>query len=80
MQHGVDSQITVQRICRDCGNEEEVKEVLDAIWESPDNANSILNRVAMKNKNIFELEHKLAVPIIPPESQNPRCLTAANPP
>jgi hypothetical protein len=62
LQRGVDQKITVQRICRDCRNEEEVKEVLDAIWESPKNATSILNKTAMKNRNIFELEHKLTTP------------------
>ena len=78
VQHGVDGQITVQRICRDCRNEEEVKEVLDAIWKSPENANSILNKVATINRGLFELEHKLAMPatvtgkieapIIPPQT------------
>lgn len=62
VQRGVDRQITVQRLCRDCRNEEEVKEVLDAIWDSPENATSILNKTAMKNRGLFELEHKLAMP------------------
>jgi hypothetical protein len=78
VQRGVDSRITVQRICRDCRNEEEVKEVLDAIWDSPENATSILTRTAMKNRSLFELEHKLTMPtnvtgkieppVIPPQT------------
>ncbi len=62
VQRGIDHQITVQRICRDCRNEEEVKEVLDAIWDSPKDAAFVLNKIASKNRPVFELEHKLAMP------------------
>jgi hypothetical protein len=61
-QRGVEREVTVQRICRTCKGEEEVKEVLDEIWDSPENATSVLSRVAMKNRGIFDLEHKLAMP------------------
>jgi hypothetical protein len=61
-QRGVEREVTVQRICRSCKGEEEVKEVLDEIWDSPENATSVLSRVAMKNRSIFDLEHKLAMP------------------
>jgi biotin operon repressor len=62
VQRGVDKQITVQRICRDCRDEEEVREILDRVWESPENAISILAQTALRNKSIFDLEHKLEMP------------------
>lgn len=61
-QRGTDGEVTVQRICGNCRNEEEVKAVLDEIWDSPEDASSLLNKITMKNKTIFDLEHKLAMP------------------
>lgn len=64
-QRGVAREVTIQGICRTCRTEDKVKEIMDAIWDSPENAASILNRVAVKNKGIFELEQKLAMPTAP---------------
>ena len=52
----------MQRICRSCKGEEEVKEILTETWESPENATSLLNKTAGRNRSIFDLEHKLAMP------------------
>jgi hypothetical protein len=61
-QRGVEREVTVQRICRTSKGEEEVNEALDEIWDSPENATSLLNKIAMKDRSIFDLKHRLAMP------------------
>jgi hypothetical protein len=51
--------VTVQRICRLARDEMEVREVLDAIWRSPDRAEEILARIAAKNQQLYEFERML---------------------
>jgi hypothetical protein len=51
--------VTVQRICRLARDEVEVREVLDAIWRSPDKAEEILARIAAKNQQLYEFERML---------------------
>jgi len=55
-EHGVDKKVTVQKICRLCRNEKEVREVLDKIWKDPTRATQILEQVASKNQDIYEFE------------------------
>jgi len=51
--------VTVQRICRLARDEMEVREVLDAIWRSPDKAEEILAMIAAKNQQLYEFERML---------------------
>ena len=57
----MDKRVTVQRICGVC-RDEEVVEVLNEIWKTPKNAVATINRVAARNRKIFELEHRLGMP------------------
>jgi hypothetical protein len=40
-------------------DEVEVREVLEAIWRSPDKAEEILARIAAKNQQLYEFERML---------------------
>lgn len=55
-EHGVDKKVTVQKICRLCRDEKEVREVLDKIWKCPTEAAQILEHVASKNQDIYKFE------------------------
>ena len=57
--HGASKKVTVQKICRLCRNEKEVRGVLDEIWKSPAKATQILEQVANKNQDIYEFEKML---------------------
>ena len=58
-EYGVLKDVTVQKICRACRDEKEVREVLDKIWKNPDKAVAILNQVVNRNKDIFSFEKML---------------------
>jgi hypothetical protein len=60
-QRGCEASTTVQRICRVCQDEEEVRDVPDGMWLSPHDAVALLNEVALRNQTIFDLEQKLAM-------------------
>ena len=55
-EHGVDKKVTVQKICRVCRGEKDVREVLDEIWQSPLEANKVLSKAFSRNQNVFEFE------------------------
>ena len=59
-ERGVDKRVTIQKICRVCKDEKDVRYVLDEIWQSPSKAQEILDRVLDRNKQIFEFEKVLA--------------------
>jgi hypothetical protein len=63
-QRGCEKSLTVQHLCRVCKDENEVREVLDGVWESTKDATAFLNKVARRNQQIFDLEQKLARPTI----------------
>jgi hypothetical protein len=56
---GVSKESTVQGVCRAAKNENEVREVLTAIWESPEKSSEIIAQVVGKNKEIYEFEKML---------------------
>jgi hypothetical protein len=47
---------TVQKICKLAKDENEVREVLEKLWESPQKDAEILNEVASKNREVYEFE------------------------
>jgi hypothetical protein len=63
-QRGCEASVTVQRICRVCQDEEEVSDVLNRIWESSHDAMALVNKVALRNRTLFDLEQKLAAPTV----------------
>jgi len=50
---------TVQRICRIARNEDEVREILEAIWRNPEKDAEILAETASRNKDLYEFERML---------------------
>jgi hypothetical protein len=51
--------VTVQKICKVASDEADVREILDAVWENSGVANTILEKVSEKNKDIYEFEKML---------------------
>jgi len=51
--------VSVQRICRVARDEKDVRETLEALWKSPDQAMEILAAVSGRNKEIYEFEKML---------------------
>lgn len=58
-ERGVPKEATVQRIGHIARDEREVRELIEAIWESSTKAEEILNGVAEKNKEVHEFEKML---------------------
>jgi len=56
---GVDKKVTVQKICRACKDEKDVRSVLDEIWEEPLGAPKALAQTLTKNQSVFEFENIL---------------------
>lgn len=54
--HGVAKRVSVQKICKAAGNEDEVRSLLDRIWEKPDQAEALLSEAIQKNRSVYELE------------------------
>ena len=59
-EHGVDKKVTVQKICRVCRDEKDVRAVLDVIWKEPSKAMEVLSEAMARNQEIFEFEKVLA--------------------
>ena len=59
-EHGVDKKVTVQKVCRICRDEKDVREVLDEIWNQPVNAQVVLTQTLTRNNSVFEFEKKLS--------------------
>jgi hypothetical protein len=51
--------VTVQKVCKIAKNEEEVRELLDAIWKDPEKGEKILAEAVEKNKEIYQFEKML---------------------
>jgi len=58
-EHGVDKKVTVQKICRVCKDEKDVRFVLDEVWQNPLKAKEILVKTLDQNQNVFEFEKLL---------------------
>lgn len=58
-ERGCPSRVTVQKICKIAKDENEVREVLDAIWDNSGRSEEILKNVQAKNKKIYEFEKML---------------------
>jgi len=51
--------VTVQKICRYARDEKEVRAILEAIWQNPEEDEEILAEVIRRNKEIYEFERML---------------------
>lgn len=61
-ERGCSTELSVQKICRIAKNEQQVREILEKIWEKPENGERILAAYAEKNKDVYEFERMLEVP------------------
>jgi hypothetical protein len=57
--HDVDKRMTVQRICKACRGEQQVRELLDEIWNQPVKVQQLLIEVLSRNQNVFKFEKAL---------------------
>jgi hypothetical protein len=58
-ERGCKLKITIQRICRVCRSEDEVRETLEAIWRKPHEAEGIVEKLAKKNEELYRFERTL---------------------
>ena len=57
---GCSKRVTVQKVCKIARDEEEVRQILDAIWKNPENSEEILVEALQRNKEVYEFEKMLA--------------------
>src|SRR5690606_35579840 len=56
---GVPKDATVQKICKAARDERDVRRMLDAVWEKPEDAKDILERAIKTNSSVFKFEEEL---------------------
>ena len=56
---GVPKSVTVQKICRISKDESEVREIIEASWNSSETADSILSKAIQQNKQVYDFEQML---------------------
>jgi len=56
---GCPMEVTVQKVCKLAEDENEVKETLSAIWDNPQKAEEILDKVRVKNIPLYQFERKI---------------------
>jgi len=54
--------VTVQKICKRARNEDEVREILEKIWNRPDKAEEFLKELLERNKELYAFERMLEEP------------------
>jgi hypothetical protein len=58
-ERGSPKKVTIQRVCRSSKNENEVRELLELIWENSSKGEKILSNVSEQNQKLFDFEKKL---------------------
>jgi hypothetical protein len=58
-ERGVPKEITVQRVCRTSKDEKEVREILEAMWDTPEKSDEILAKAIEKNADVYDFEKML---------------------
>jgi len=48
-EHGAQKKVTVQKICKVCRDERDVREVLDEIWQNPSRTIEVITETIVKN-------------------------------
>ena len=59
-EHGVYKGATVQKICRVCRDEKDIKAVVNGIWQSPFEAREVVEEALTRNNRLSEFERILA--------------------
>ena len=60
-QQGVAKKVTVQKICKVCKHEKNVRRALDEIWNDPSKATAVLVGAMSENQSVYEFERILSV-------------------
>jgi DNA-binding MarR family transcriptional regulator len=58
-EHKIDKRLTVQKICRVCKDENEVRHALGNVWNEPMKMEEVLFNSFCKNQNVYEFEKAL---------------------
>jgi hypothetical protein len=58
-ERGVPKEVTVQGVCKTAKDEKEVRELLQSIWDAPQDAAEVLAKVTAKNSDVYEFEKML---------------------
>jgi len=58
-ERGVEKKVTVQKICRVCKDEKDVRVILDEMWQKPSKAQGILDEALDRNESVFEFDNTL---------------------
>ena len=59
VEKGVDKFVSIQKICRAARNEDQVRSMLDAVWEMPAGARSVLSEAMQQNSDVFAREKEM---------------------
>ncbi len=52
----IDKKVTVQKVCRVCRDEKQIREMLDQVWNQSLKAQEILIETSNRNNSVFEFE------------------------
>jgi hypothetical protein len=58
-EHGCGLEASVQRICKACRDEDEVRGLLEELWKIPNNGEKLLADAVEKNRDVYDFEAKL---------------------
>ena len=58
---GIPKSVSVQKVCRYARDENEVRELLNTIWNNSSSSEMALKNIAKKNNDLFELEKMLEI-------------------
>ena len=58
-ERGLPKEVTVQGICRAAKDEREVRDIITAIWETPQKSGEIIAKTIVSNKRVYEFEKML---------------------
>ena len=58
-EHSTSTKTTVQKICRICRDEDETREILEAIWKNPPETENLVQACLERNKELYEFEKQL---------------------
>lgn len=58
---GIDKRLTVQKICRFCREEEEIRGTLDRIWSERQSVQELLQEIQYRNRNVYDFERTLTI-------------------
>ena len=65
-EHGVPKEVTVQKICRVCKDEKDVRIALDEIWQESARADKVLAETLSRNQSVFKFEKSLTASTMVP--------------